>query len=164
MPLRIQTLDHLVINVVNVPISVYWYQRTLGMEREDYSARAGEDPRTTLKLGRQRIELRPVSASPREWITADHRTTGTQSLCFVTAMHPRKIIKHLVECGIEVVAGPVEARGPNGTLTSVFCRDPDGNLIEVSTRKCCRRPKTGAFENRPHVRNRHGGRAQSLRR
>jgi predicted N-acetyltransferase YhbS/catechol 2,3-dioxygenase-like lactoylglutathione lyase family enzyme len=135
MALKLQTLKCLVINVENVAISAYWYQRTLGIEREDYSPRPGLDSRTTLKLGRQRIELRPVSQSPREWITADHRTTGSQSLCFETALRPHEIVEHLTGCGVKVVAGPAQGTGANSRLTSVFCRDPDGNLIEISSRR-----------------------------
>jgi len=134
MALKIKTLDHLVINVESVAISVHWYQRTFGMEREDYSPGSGQEARTTLKLGGQRINLRPVDASPREWITADHRTTGSQDLCFLTAMNPQQVVEHLHRCGVPVVAGPIERLGPGGKHVSVYCRDPDGNLIEVSSK------------------------------
>jgi catechol 2,3-dioxygenase-like lactoylglutathione lyase family enzyme len=134
MSLRITTLDQVVISVENVAISVHWYQRTLGMEREDFSPGSGENPHTTLKLGRQRINLRPADPSPGEWIGPDHRATGSQSLCFLTAVHAEGVVQHLRECGVRVVAGPVKRVGPSGTLFSVYCRDPDGNLIEVSSK------------------------------
>jgi catechol 2,3-dioxygenase-like lactoylglutathione lyase family enzyme len=141
--LRITSLDHVVINVENVAISVHWYQRTLGMEREDFWPGSGEDPHTTLKLGRQRINLRAADASPRAWIGPDHRATGSQSLCFLTAVHAEGVVEHLRQCGVRVVAGPVKRVGPSGTLFSVYCRDPDGNLIEVSS-KARRRPQKEA--------------------
>jgi hypothetical protein len=54
-------------------------------------------------------------------------------LCFLTQSSPQQVIAHLRECGIGVEAGPVEKEGARGTLISVYCRDPDGTMIKVSS-------------------------------
>ena len=133
MPLTVDAIDHLVINVKDVEVSAGWYQRTLGMEREDFVSGTGQGTRTALKFGRQKINLRPLSASKQEWFTADCESAGSQDLCFLTQALPQQVLSHLGNCGIKVEAGPVQKHGAQGTLISVYCRDPDGSLIEVSS-------------------------------
>lgn len=133
MPLRVDAIDHLVINVKDVGASASWYQRVLGMEREDFISGAGPGTRTALKFGRQKINLRPLSASKEEWFTADRETAGSQDLCFLTLAQPQQVLNHLRDCGIKVEAGPVQKHGAQGTLISVYCRDPDGSLIELAS-------------------------------
>jgi catechol 2,3-dioxygenase-like lactoylglutathione lyase family enzyme len=133
MSLTVEALDHLVISVENVDISAEWYQSILGMEREDFTPGKGKSPRVALNFGRQKINLRPICASKEEWFTADHERTGSQDLCFLTQSRPQQVVDHLQARGIDVEVGPVEKYGAQGTLMSVYCRDPDGNLIEISS-------------------------------
>ena len=58
---------------------------------------------------------------------------GTADLCFIVTVDAEQIIAHLQHCGVTVEQGPVAKDGALGPITSVYCRDPDGNLIEIST-------------------------------
>ena len=133
MRFTIDRIDHVVLNVASVEISAAWYQRVLGMRREDFAPGAGKAQRTSLKFGRQKINLRPIGASKEDWFTADHETAGSDDLCFLTTSGPEAVVAHLRACGVEIEVGPVEKSGARGTLISVYCRDPDGSLIEISS-------------------------------
>jgi catechol 2,3-dioxygenase-like lactoylglutathione lyase family enzyme len=125
----IDRLDHLVLNVRDIEITASWYQRVLGMEREEF----GRDRRTALKFGGQKINLRPPDADGRSWPTGRSSTPGCEDLCFITAVGPEDALDHLRDCGIAVEEGPVAREGALGPMTSVYCRDPDGNLIEIAS-------------------------------
>ena len=129
MRFTVDRIDHVVLNVRDVEIAASWYQRVLGMEREVF----GKDQRTALKFGGQKLNLRPVEADPRNWITGASDAPGAADLCFITAVGPKDVIEHLGECRVAVVAGPVDRIGALGPMRSVYCRDPDGNLIEVAS-------------------------------
>jgi catechol 2,3-dioxygenase-like lactoylglutathione lyase family enzyme len=133
MSVVITALDHLVINVRDVEVSAAWYQRVLGMERKDFDPGAGKARRVSVSFGDQKINLRPLSASKVDWFTADHDAAGTQDLCFLTTVSPDEVISHLEQCGVAVEVGPVPRQGARGLLASVYCRDPDGSLIEISS-------------------------------
>lgn len=129
MRFSVDRLDHLVINCRDVETSASWYQRVLGMERETF----GKDNRTALRFGGQKINLRPHDYDLAKWHTGANTEPGSQDLCFIVTVSAEEIAKHLTTCGIEIVEGPVEKAGALGTINSVYCRDPDGNLIEIST-------------------------------
>jgi catechol 2,3-dioxygenase-like lactoylglutathione lyase family enzyme len=133
MPLRVQALDHLVVQVSDVDASAEWYGRALGMAREDVSPEPGRPPRTAMRFGRQKINLRPIAASKADWFTADHEAAGSEDLCFLTDAAPDEVVRHLRAQGIAIVAGPGPRQGAQGTLMSVYCRDPDGSLIEIAS-------------------------------
>ena len=101
MRFTVDRLDHLVLNVRDVEITASWYQRVLGMEREEF----GRDQRTALKFGGQKINVRPVQSDPRRWPTAQTAAPGSADLCFVTAVGPEDVIEHLRACGISVSRG-----------------------------------------------------------
>src|SRR5579872_3126128 len=77
MALTVQALDHLVVQVSDLEASAWWYARVLGMTREDVPHGDGQPPRTEMKFGRQKINLRPVSTSKEAWFTADHDAAGS---------------------------------------------------------------------------------------
>lgn len=129
MRFAVDRLDHLVINCRDIEVMASWYQRVLGMEREEY----GWPPRTALKFGGQKINLRPVAATQEEWIAAAVCEAGTQDLCFVVAVRVAEIVAHLQACGVRVELGPVAREGALGPMGSVYCRDPEGNLIEIAS-------------------------------
>jgi catechol 2,3-dioxygenase-like lactoylglutathione lyase family enzyme len=120
MPLTVERIDHLVLNVADVEASAAWYARVLGMRREVSSGR------TILWLAEQKLHVRPVDASQEEWFTGHHPAAGSDDLCFAADAH-------LAACGVAIEVGPVERAGARGAMTSVYCRDPDGSLIEIST-------------------------------
>ncbi len=129
MRFTVDRLDHLVLHCEDVDVLASWYQRVLGMDREEF----GEERRTALKFGGQKVNLRPVSADLRRWHTSDQVRSGTADLCFITAVGPDEIIAHMQKCGVAVVQGPVPKTGALGPMTSVYCRDPEGNLIEIAS-------------------------------
>jgi catechol 2,3-dioxygenase-like lactoylglutathione lyase family enzyme len=125
----VDRLDHITLNCRDIDITAAWYQRVLGMEREEF----GRQQRSCLKFGGQKLNLRPVSANERDWSSARAPLAGAADLCFVTAVGPDDVVEHLRACGIAVETGPVERIGALGPMHSVYCRDPDGNLIEIAT-------------------------------
>jgi catechol 2,3-dioxygenase-like lactoylglutathione lyase family enzyme len=133
MPVKVHALDHLVINVADVVCSAQWYQRVLGMEVRVFDPGQGKTPRTSLVFGNQKINVRPKDADKEDWLTADHETAGSDDLCFLTSSTPDEVVAHLVTLGISIEEGPVAKQGARGTLRSVYCRDPDGSLIEISS-------------------------------
>lgn len=133
MTITIDALDHLVVNVTNAEVSAQWYERVLGMTRVVFDPGQGKAPRISMRFGPQKINLRPVATGKVEWFTADHEAAGSDDLCFLTAAGPDAVIAHLRNCGVAIEEGPVKKQGALGTLTSVYCRDPDGSLIEISS-------------------------------
>ena len=133
MALSVEAFDHLVVNVRDVEVAAAWYGRVLGMSREDFDPGHGRTKRTSMKFGRQKINLRPVSASKTEWFTADHEAAGSDDLCFLTTATPQQVVDHLKGCGVAIIEGPIEKRGAMGKIMSVYCRDPDGSLIEIAS-------------------------------
>ena len=133
MPLAIHAIDHIVIAVRNVEASVRWYQTVLGFEREDFDPGQGKPGRTSLKFGHQKINLRPFDADKIDWFTGQHAVPGSEDLCFLTTSTPDDVVQHFRDHGISVEEGPVAKQGARGALRSVYCRDPDGNLVEVAS-------------------------------
>lgn len=129
MRFTVDRLDHLVLNVKDVEITATWYQRVLGMEREEF----GADNRTALKFGGQKINVRPTDADTATWFTGANDQPGAGDLCFVTAVRSEDIVRHLHSCGVKILVGPVVKTGALGPINSVYCRDPDGNLIEIAS-------------------------------
>jgi catechol 2,3-dioxygenase-like lactoylglutathione lyase family enzyme len=133
MSLKVDALDHLVINVSDVARSAEWYRRILGMEIKLFDPGEGKAPRTSLIFGNQKINLRPRGADKIEWFTAEHETAGSDDLCFLTSHTPQEVVAHLKAHGVPIEEGPVAKQGARGMLRSVYCRDPDGSLIEISS-------------------------------
>jgi catechol 2,3-dioxygenase-like lactoylglutathione lyase family enzyme len=131
MGIPIDRIDHVVLNVRNVEASAAWYERVLGMRREHIVSRAG--PRVSLRFGNQKINLRPMTADRVGWFTGTHPAPGSGDLCFITRASPAEVLSHFKALRVAVVEGPVERIGAMGEMTSIYCRDPDGNLIEVAT-------------------------------
>ena len=85
MPLVVDALDHLVVNVRDVEVAAAWYHKVLGMTRESVDTPHGKV--TAMKFGRQKINLRPITATKAAWYTADHEAAGGDNLCFLTQRH-----------------------------------------------------------------------------
>ena len=133
MPLKVEALDHIVINVADVARSAEWYRKVLGMEIRLFDPGHGKAVRTSLQFGNQKINVRPLDADKVEWFTADHEAAGSDDLCFLTSSTPDQVVAHLRANGVAIEEGPVAKQGARGTLRSVYCRDPDGSLIEISS-------------------------------
>src|SRR5580692_7349873 len=128
MTLKAQALDHLVVQVSDLEVSASWYERVLGMTREDVPPAPGKPPRTAMRFGRQKINLRPIAASKEDWFTADHEAAGSEDLCFLTDATPDEVVQHLRAQRVAIVTGP-GLRGRAGRadvrLLSRSRRQPD---------------------------------------
>ena len=124
--MRLDRLDHLVLTVRDMDATVAFYTRVLGMRAVTFGA-----GRRALAFGEQKLNLhqRGAEFEPK----AAHPMPGSADLCFVTAERPAAVLAHLAACGVAVEAGPVPRTGALGPVTSVYFRDPDGNLLEVSS-------------------------------
>jgi catechol 2,3-dioxygenase-like lactoylglutathione lyase family enzyme len=121
----IDRLDHLVLTVADIDATCAFYGRVLGMERVSFAG-----GRTALSFGNQKINLHPAGNEydPK----AQSPMPGSGDLCFITETPLDTVMAHLVDCGVEIIEGPAMKTGAVGPIRSVYFRDPDGNLIEVS--------------------------------
>ena len=123
--LAVDRLDHLVLTVADIEATVAFYVRVLGMERLSFG-----NGRTALRFGRQKINLHQAG---REFAPKSrHPMPGSGDLCFLTAATIATWVAHLHVCKVPIEEGPVRRSGALGRIESVYIRDPDGNLIEVS--------------------------------
>ncbi|AXJ94927.1 MULTISPECIES: VOC family protein [unclassified Sphingomonas] len=130
--LTIEAIDHIVFNVRDVDVSADWYERVLGMKRVDATSDDG-GRRTSVTFGQNKINLRPIDASQEDWFTGTMPSAGGQDLCFLTGIAPDAVAAHFRALDVAVELGPVTKSGARGPIRSVYVRDPDGNLIEVSS-------------------------------
>ncbi len=126
MPFAVNRIDHVVLNCRDVEAATDWYVRVLGMRREVFG-----EGRVALAFGNQKINMRPTGAA--NWETGAVDTPGSLDLCFIADMSADDIGDHLRACGVAITAGPVSKTGALGPMISHYCRDPDGNLIEVAS-------------------------------
>jgi catechol 2,3-dioxygenase-like lactoylglutathione lyase family enzyme len=122
----VTALDHLVITAHDVDATCTFYTRVLGMCEVTFG-----DGRKALSFGDQKIN---VHQAGREIVPhALVPTPGSADLCFLTDSSASQIQAHLQTCSIKPELGPVERTGAMGKITSIYLRDPDGNLIELAT-------------------------------
>jgi catechol 2,3-dioxygenase-like lactoylglutathione lyase family enzyme len=127
----IDSLDHLVLTVRDIGTAVAFYERVMGMKETRFRAADGVE-RVALSFGQQKINLHLAG---REFEPkAAHPLPGSADLCFLTARPLDHMIAHLKSCNVEILEGPVRRTGATGPLLSVYIRDPDRNLIEISNR------------------------------
>ena len=125
MPFSIDRIDHLVLTVFDLDRTLDFYQRVLGMEPITFAG-----GRRGLAFGRQKLNLHQAG---REFEPkALKPTPGAIDLCFITESTLDEVVAHLRSQGVAIAAGPVEKTGALGPMMSVYFRDPDGNLVEVS--------------------------------
>ncbi len=124
----IDRIDHVVLNCRDVDGMAEWYERVLGFEREEFF---GPIRRIALKFGRQKINLRPSGV--KSWMTGEVDPPGALDLCFVTEGGLDAAIERLRAEAVDIVHGPVAQKGALGEMTSVYFRDPEGNLLEIAS-------------------------------
>jgi len=127
----IDRIDHIVLNCRDVEATASWYERALAFRRETYSSPAAPGPRIALKFGQHKFNLRQTGDA--SWRTCRVDVPGSLDLCFVTEGSLKPVIARLEAAGIPIVAGPAPRSGALGLMTSIYCEDSDGNLVEVST-------------------------------
>ena len=123
--MRINRIDHIVLTVADISATCNFYSRILGMKVVNFGA-----GRVALAFGSQKInlhphgkEFEPKAASP---------TPGSADLCLISEDAVAEVVAHLKQCGVPILEGPVSRTGATGPIVSVYFRDPDANLIEVS--------------------------------
>lgn len=122
-------IDHLVLTVTNIEASTQFYERALGFEREFFLGPEGQ-PRHALRFGQQKINLQ--DAKTETPTKARVPTVGSGDFCLISAVPIEQVIAHLKRENIAIDTGPVQRRGALGAMTSIYLRDPDGNLVEVA--------------------------------
>ncbi len=127
---QVSGLDHLVLTVADLDRTVAFYRDVLGMVPEEFRPADGST-RRALKFGVQKINLHP-SAAPFE-PKARVATPGSADLCFLSDQPLDAWQAQFDAHGVTVEEGPVRRTGATGPIMSLYVRDPDGNLIEVST-------------------------------
>lgn len=126
----VHSLDHLVLTVADIPTSLDFYARVLGMTAQAFEAADGSQ-RWALVFGHSKINLHQ---SGREFEpNARQPQPGSADLCFLTDVPLARWQDHLASEGLPIEDGPVARSGATGPITSLYIRDPDGNLIEIST-------------------------------
>jgi len=126
LPVTVDRLDHIVLTVANVDATCEFYGRVLGMEKMVF----GTPARVALGFGQQKINLHPIINDYDT--TASHPLPGSADICLITDIPVDDVIDHLKTCEVDIIEGPIAKSGAMGPLNSVYFRDPDGNLIEVS--------------------------------
>lgn len=124
-PVEVSHLDHLVLTVKSVPDTIQFYSSVLGMEEITFKGN-----RKALGFGQQKFNLHQLGKEfePK----AKHPTPGSADLCLITKTPLSTVAAHLKICGVKIEEGPVKRSGAIGPITSIYLRDPDNNLIEVS--------------------------------
>jgi catechol 2,3-dioxygenase-like lactoylglutathione lyase family enzyme len=124
--MNIDRIDHVVMTVRDIDATCAFYTQVLDMRVVTFA-----EGRKALAFGRQKINLHQAG---REFEPkAAHPTPGSVDLCLVTTATLDQVAERLAACGVPILQGPVDKTGATGPIRSVYFRDPDDNLIEVST-------------------------------
>jgi len=122
---EIDRIDHFVIPCSDVEAICAFYVRVLGMRRIDFG-----EGRVALGFGGQKINLQPAGWEAVR--RARIHLAGTTDFCLTTKTPIAEVAAHLRACDVTIEEGPVTRSGARGPLCSVYFRDPDGNLVEIS--------------------------------
>ena len=125
--MTLEKLDHFVLPVSDIDGIAMFYTTYLGMEKRVFG-----ESRIALHFGDQKINLHPAGwdYEPKARVSL----AGTGDLCFIASEPVETLQRQLAQQGVEVIEGPVLRTGATGRLRSIYIRDPDGNLIELSNR------------------------------
>jgi catechol 2,3-dioxygenase-like lactoylglutathione lyase family enzyme len=124
--MKVIGFDHIVLCVRNVDRTISFYEKALGMQPQQ--ERPGK---WSLHFGSNKISLQDAILAPD---IARETVPGSGNFCVLTENPVEEVVEALRGMGIEILAGPDERQGATGRLLSVYFRDPDGNLVEVSNR------------------------------
>ena len=123
--MKIDSIDHVVFTVKDIETTCAFYTKVLGMEVVTFG-----ESRKALSFGSQKINLQQLGREST--LRAEKPTPGSVDICFVTSVQLPDLVAHLNACGVNLIGGPVERIGARGLMISVYFRDPDMNLVEVS--------------------------------
>jgi catechol 2,3-dioxygenase-like lactoylglutathione lyase family enzyme len=124
----IDHIDHVVLTTRDLAGCLRFYSEALGMKLEKFQTPT--ETRLALKFGNQKINVHEWGRefTPRAHVAAP----GTLDLCFLAAVPLEKVVENLKKNGIRIIEGPVMKTGAVSKLRSVYVRDPDLNLVEIS--------------------------------
>lgn len=124
----IDHIDHIVLTTRDKEGCVRFYTQVLGMQLETF--RTPTEERLALRFGNQKINLHQWGRefSPRAHVAAP----GTLDLCFIAAVPLEEVMRRLEAAGVKIIEGPVMKTGAATKIRSVYVRDPDLNLVEIS--------------------------------
>ncbi|MGH3317106.1 MAG: VOC family protein [Nocardioidaceae bacterium] len=122
--MEMRALDHLVLCVYDVAATRQFYERVLGM-----NSREERPGKWSLHFGANKISLQDAQSVPA---IATGTVPGSGNFCLLTEVPLDEVIAHLDREGVEILDGPGERAGATGPIESVYFKDPDGNLVEVS--------------------------------
>ena len=123
--MNIDSIDHFVLTVHDVSATCAFYEKALGMQVAHFG-----NGRTALAFGSQKINLHQAG---KEFEPKAHLPVpGSGDLCLITSVPMDEVVRHLMDCGVMIIEGPATKTGARGPILSVYFRDPDLNLIEVS--------------------------------
>ncbi len=123
--MRIERIDHFVITAADVDATVAFYVDGLGMALETFG-----DGRKALRFGGQKINLHQAGAELRPH--AARPTVGGADFCLISSTPMDELVRELAQSGVAIEEGPSRRTGATGPILSVYVRDPDGNLVEIS--------------------------------
>lgn len=123
--MNVDRIDHIVLTVSNVELTCEFYSRILGMQVVTFG-----NNRKALQFGQQKINLHQLGQEfePK----ALKPTSGSADLCLITKIPLSQVINHISSCGVDIINGPMKRTGALGSVESIYIRDPDGNLLEIS--------------------------------
>jgi len=126
---QLTSLDHLVLTVADIATTVDFYETVLGMTASEFRPADGS-VRTALSFGNQKINLHQVGSEFKP--NAKTAVSGSADLCFLSDTALSDWAAHLAKHGITIKEGPIKRSGAIGPIVSIYIRDPDGNLLEIS--------------------------------
>lgn len=126
--MKISALDHLVLTVADIDATIGFYTSVLGMDAITFA-----EGRKALRFGGQKINLHQSGAEFEPKAAAC--MPGSADLCFLLEGTLEEAMRHLEQCGVAIEEGPVARTGAQGSLKSIYIRDPDGNLLELSVQQ-----------------------------
>lgn len=126
MGIKVRALDHLVLTCRDIEVSIAFYCDLLGMRRESFG-----EGRVAVRFGRQKLNLHP-HPTPHGPLVARVAEPGTADLCFLIEGSLEDAELALQRADVPIEKGPIERTGATGPIRSLYVRDPDGNLVELS--------------------------------
>ncbi|TPR38998.1 VOC family protein [Apilactobacillus micheneri] len=129
--MKIESIDHIVLTVNSIEKSLDFYTNILNMQKVEF--KKGKDKRYAIKFGNMKINLHETDHEfePK----ADLPTSGSEDFCLITKTPIKEVIKELKNKNVKIIEGPEVNPGALGSITSIYLRDPDKNLVEISNYK-----------------------------
>ena len=124
------SIDHVVVTVTDINKSIHFYSVILGMELQEFTSTTDNIKRKSLNLGKQKLNLHESSNPFKPH--ANRPLPGTLDICFLSDIPLTQWVEKFKSFNVQIEYGPSLKTGANGPINSIYIRDPDKNLIEIS--------------------------------